>query len=350
VFTRGHNVVSGMRELSPWRRASRRSWSLRWTAGSPWTTRGGWWSSTWPPSGSLAPPRPGDGPGRWPGSSSPAAAPGTSGRAGPLPGNRRGTVLGQHLELTAVRADGSELPVELSITKVALPGPPVFTACLRDLTGRKQARAEQQAPGKRLCQSEWLQAWAAGRGRGARLQQPARGHPVLRRLRRAARHPRPGRQRRRRTDPGRRRAGRGATRGCSPGLPRCRPPVGSVTRPARHPGNRRGGRHDHRGHRPGTPRPGARHGRIRLARPAATGLIAPGNRGSVGYRANGEAGKRLGAVDATGGIHRSLWGVFLSGCCLAPTPGGRARTGPPCGRDAGRPRGRSWCAGRRRAC
>src|SRR4029077_16767044 len=33
------------------------------------------------------------------------------------------TVLGQHLELTAVRADGSELPVELSITKVALPGP-----------------------------------------------------------------------------------------------------------------------------------------------------------------------------------------------------------------------------------
>jgi len=35
-----------------------------------------------------------------------------------------GPVLGQHLELTAVRADGSELPVELSITKVALPGPP----------------------------------------------------------------------------------------------------------------------------------------------------------------------------------------------------------------------------------
>jgi len=54
-------------------------------------------------------------------------------------------VLGQHLELTAVRADGSELPVELSITKVALPGPPVFTACLPDLTGRKQTRAEQRA-------------------------------------------------------------------------------------------------------------------------------------------------------------------------------------------------------------
>ena len=50
-----------------------------------------------------------------------------------------GPVPGQHLELTAVRAGGSELPVELSITKVAPPGPPVFTACLRDLTGRNQA-------------------------------------------------------------------------------------------------------------------------------------------------------------------------------------------------------------------
>jgi hypothetical protein len=34
----------------------------------------------------------------------------------------------------------------------------VFTACLRDLTGRKQARAEQQAPGKRLRQSGRLQS------------------------------------------------------------------------------------------------------------------------------------------------------------------------------------------------
>lgn len=48
-----------------------------------------------------------------------------------------------------MRADGSELPVELPITKVALPGLPVFTACLWDLTGREQPRAEQQAPGKR---------------------------------------------------------------------------------------------------------------------------------------------------------------------------------------------------------
>ena len=100
MFTRGPNVVPGTRGLSPWRRASRRSWSRRWTAGSPWTTRGGWWSSTRPPSGSLAPPRPGDGPAAGRAHHLPAAAPGASGRAGPLPGSRRGTVAGQDLELT----------------------------------------------------------------------------------------------------------------------------------------------------------------------------------------------------------------------------------------------------------
>jgi hypothetical protein len=158
VFTRGHHVVSGMPELSSWRSASRRSWSRRWTAGSPWTTGGGWWSSTRPPSGSLAPPRPGDGPAADRAHHLPAAAPGASRRAGPLPGNRRGTVLGQHLELTAVRADGSELPRRAFHHQGRAAGAPVFTACLWDLTGRKQARAEQQAPGKRLRQSERLQS------------------------------------------------------------------------------------------------------------------------------------------------------------------------------------------------
>jgi two-component system, cell cycle sensor histidine kinase and response regulator CckA len=69
-----------------------------------------------------------------------------------------GPVLGQHLELTAIRADGSEFPVELAITKVELPGPPVFTGCLRDLTDRKKAEQEQQALGERLRQSERLQS------------------------------------------------------------------------------------------------------------------------------------------------------------------------------------------------
>ncbi len=69
-----------------------------------------------------------------------------------------GPVLGQRLELTAIRADGTEFPVELAITRVELPGPPVFTAYLRDITDRKQAEAERQALGERLRQSERLES------------------------------------------------------------------------------------------------------------------------------------------------------------------------------------------------
>jgi PAS domain S-box-containing protein len=51
-------------------------------------------------------------------------------------------VLGRLVELRAVRADGSEFPVELAIAKVDLPGPPLFTGYIRDITDRKQAQAE----------------------------------------------------------------------------------------------------------------------------------------------------------------------------------------------------------------
>jgi PAS domain S-box-containing protein len=50
-------------------------------------------------------------------------------------------VLGKRIEMTAVRADGSEFPVELAITRIPLDGPPSFTGYLRDITERK--RAEQ---------------------------------------------------------------------------------------------------------------------------------------------------------------------------------------------------------------
>jgi PAS domain S-box-containing protein len=49
-------------------------------------------------------------------------------------------VLGRHLELTAVRADGSEFPVELAITRIPLDGPPSFTGYLRDITDRKRSQ------------------------------------------------------------------------------------------------------------------------------------------------------------------------------------------------------------------
>jgi PAS domain S-box-containing protein len=48
-------------------------------------------------------------------------------------------VLGRRIEMTAVRADGSEFPTELAITRIPLDGPPSFTGYLRDITERKQA-------------------------------------------------------------------------------------------------------------------------------------------------------------------------------------------------------------------
>ncbi|MGH8935798.1 MAG: PAS domain S-box protein [Acidimicrobiia bacterium] len=51
----------------------------------------------------------------------------------------RSAILGQRLELTGMRKDGAEFPVELTVTRVDLPGPPVFTAYLRDITTRKEA-------------------------------------------------------------------------------------------------------------------------------------------------------------------------------------------------------------------
>jgi two-component system cell cycle sensor histidine kinase/response regulator CckA len=69
-----------------------------------------------------------------------------------------GPLLGKLVELTAVRADGSELPVELSITRVEMLGPPLFTAHLRDITDRKRIESERQALGERLRQSERLES------------------------------------------------------------------------------------------------------------------------------------------------------------------------------------------------
>jgi PAS domain S-box-containing protein len=51
-------------------------------------------------------------------------------------------VLGRHLELTAARADGSEFPIELAITRISLDGPPSFTGYVRDITARKRADEE----------------------------------------------------------------------------------------------------------------------------------------------------------------------------------------------------------------
>ena len=48
-----------------------------------------------------------------------------------------GPVLNKRLELSAMRADGTEFPVELAITRIAASGPPVFTGHIRDISVRR---------------------------------------------------------------------------------------------------------------------------------------------------------------------------------------------------------------------
>jgi two-component system cell cycle sensor histidine kinase/response regulator CckA len=48
-------------------------------------------------------------------------------------------ILGQRLEITAMRADGSEFPVELTVNRIGTREPPLFTAFLRDITEQKSA-------------------------------------------------------------------------------------------------------------------------------------------------------------------------------------------------------------------
>jgi len=49
-----------------------------------------------------------------------------------------GPALNRRLELKAMRADGSEFPAEVSITRIPSSGPPLFTGHLRDITERKE--------------------------------------------------------------------------------------------------------------------------------------------------------------------------------------------------------------------
>jgi PAS domain S-box-containing protein len=51
-------------------------------------------------------------------------------------------VIGRRIEMTAMRADGSEFPVELTITRIPSDGPPSFTGYLRDITQRKRSEEE----------------------------------------------------------------------------------------------------------------------------------------------------------------------------------------------------------------
>jgi PAS domain S-box-containing protein len=51
----------------------------------------------------------------------------------------RPVILGKHLEVEALRADGEHIPIELTVTQVQMPGTTLFTGFIRDVTERRQA-------------------------------------------------------------------------------------------------------------------------------------------------------------------------------------------------------------------
>jgi PAS domain S-box-containing protein len=67
-------------------------------------------------------------------------------------------LVGRCTELTAVRADGTLFPAEITINGVDMCGPPVFTGFIRDLTDRKAAEAERRSLEDRLHQAQRLES------------------------------------------------------------------------------------------------------------------------------------------------------------------------------------------------
>ena len=61
----------------------------------------------------------------------------------------RSTILGKHLEMEALRADGDRLPIELTITHVPMPGATLFTGFIRDVTEGRQAEDQLREAEKR---------------------------------------------------------------------------------------------------------------------------------------------------------------------------------------------------------
>lgn len=62
----------------------------------------------------------------------------------------QGTILDRRIEMSALRADGTEFAAEVAVTRTGLPGEAAFTAYVRDITDRQRAEQELIASRARL--------------------------------------------------------------------------------------------------------------------------------------------------------------------------------------------------------
>jgi PAS domain S-box-containing protein len=90
---------------------------------------------------------------------------------------REGPVVRKRVELKALRSDGTEFPVELTVTPITMADPPMFTAYIRDITERKQGEEERA----RLFEGERA-ARAEAEAATERAQHLAREQAALRRV------------------------------------------------------------------------------------------------------------------------------------------------------------------------
>ncbi|HWB54724.1 MAG TPA: PAS domain S-box protein [Tepidisphaeraceae bacterium] len=77
-----------------------------------------------------------------------------------------GAILDKRLEMTGLRKDRSEFPMELAITRLPVPGPPVFTGHLRDISQQKRNEAaayEGEEKFRQLAETIPQLAWMATR-------------------------------------------------------------------------------------------------------------------------------------------------------------------------------------------
>lgn len=63
-----------------------------------------------------------------------------------------GPILGQRVEVVAMRADGSEFPAELAVAAIDAAGTPLFSAHVRDITDRLEAERSLRAAGYRYAE------------------------------------------------------------------------------------------------------------------------------------------------------------------------------------------------------